>query len=147
MMQDIQVIALDLEGTSISNAVSQFARPGLFEFLDFCYARFPRVVLFTTVPEANALAIVRLLVEEGEAPLEFQERFEYVRWEGALKDLSFIPGVTPDQALLLDDQERVVRPDQRDRWVAIREFDHPYPTNDTELARVRAELGKHRGDE
>jgi hypothetical protein len=37
------VIALDLEGTLISNAVSQFPRPGLYSFLEYCSKNFCRV--------------------------------------------------------------------------------------------------------
>ena len=41
------VVAIDLEGTLISNAVSQFPRPGLYYFLEYCYKNFDRLVIFT----------------------------------------------------------------------------------------------------
>ena len=44
-VKDVEVLALDLEGTLISNAMSQIARPGLREFLEFCGDRFPRLVI------------------------------------------------------------------------------------------------------
>lgn len=62
------VLALDLAGTLISNAVSQIPRPGLHEFLTQCAARFPRIVMFITVSEDLFRAIARLLVLENEAP-------------------------------------------------------------------------------
>lgn len=140
MVTNTRVIALDLEGTLISNAISQFPRPGLRDFLEFCYAAFPRVVLFTTVPEGVALRIVQLLVTEGEAPPDLLERFDYVSWHGPQKDLSFIAGASPEEVLLLDDQERVVPAHQHHRWVQIREFDHPYPADDRELVEARADI-------
>jgi NLI interacting factor-like phosphatase len=46
-------IALDLEGTLIYNAVSQFSRPGLFTFLEYCHQNFNRLVIFTAVDEVR----------------------------------------------------------------------------------------------
>ena len=46
-----KVIALDIEGTLISNAMSQFPRPRLHDFLVSCKEITDRVVIFTTVPE------------------------------------------------------------------------------------------------
>ena len=46
-----KILALDLEGTLISNAVSQIARPGLRPFLDEVRGQFDQLVVFTTVPE------------------------------------------------------------------------------------------------
>jgi hypothetical protein len=62
-------IALDLEGTLISNAVSQFPRPGLFTFLEYCYENFvgvasrleTRLVIFTAVNEVRFRSISRTL--------------------------------------------------------------------------------------
>ncbi len=62
------VIALDLEGTLISNASSCFVRPGLSEFLEFCRASFARVVVFTAVREPRVRFILRRLAEEGDIP-------------------------------------------------------------------------------
>ena len=47
----IEVIALDLEGTLISNAISQIPRPGLNKFLELCRSITNRVVIFTAVKE------------------------------------------------------------------------------------------------
>ena len=43
----VKVLALELEGTLISNAVSQIAWPGLFDFLEDCRKLFPRIVIRT----------------------------------------------------------------------------------------------------
>jgi hypothetical protein len=84
----ITTLALDLEGTLISNAMSQIPRPGLFEFLGRCAALFPRLVMFTTVNEDKFRQIARLLVEEGKAPAWFAN-IEYVNWQGETKNLEF----------------------------------------------------------
>lgn len=45
------ILALDLEGTLISNAVSQIPRPGLYSFLEHVQGQFDQLVMFTTVEE------------------------------------------------------------------------------------------------
>jgi hypothetical protein len=61
-------IALDLEETLISNAVSQFPRSGLFTFLEYCYQNFVRLVVFTAVNEVRFRSITRILAEAGDVP-------------------------------------------------------------------------------
>jgi len=56
------ILALDLEGTLISNAVSQIPRPGLYQFLEVAHELFEHLVIYTTVPEAAFRRISRLLV-------------------------------------------------------------------------------------
>mgnify|MGYP004712337163 CR=1 FL=1 len=46
------ILAMDLEGTLISNAVSQIPRPGLYQFLEAVNSKFDRLGIYTTVPEA-----------------------------------------------------------------------------------------------
>lgn len=133
------VLALDLEGTLISNAMSQIPRPGLFEFLSRCYELFPRVVMFTTVTEERFRNIARLLVEEEVAPLWFSN-IEYVHWHGETKDLSFIPGVQPGDTLLVDDFEKYVHPGQESQWLQVDFFDYPYEETDMGLAKILAVL-------
>jgi hypothetical protein len=135
----IGVLALDLEGTLISNAVSCFPRPGLYAFLEFCRDHFPRVVLFTTVPEARVRPILDTLVAEGTAP-SWLSQIECVSWSGPIKDLRFIGNVEADHALLVDDLESYVHPQQRAQWVPIALFAAPYPQTDRELTRVTEEL-------
>jgi hypothetical protein len=133
----IKVLALDLERTLITDAMSAEPRPGLFDFLAFCHEQFERVVLFTSVDEADARAVLEGLARSRHVPQELLARLKYVRWQGEFKDLSFIPDALPGEVLLVDDDAGWVRPDQRDRWVAIAAWDGGA---DTELWRVRSEL-------
>lgn len=84
----VKVLALDLEGTLISNAVSQIARPGLFDFLEDCRKLFPRIAIFTSVNEERFRSIARLLTTEGYAPSWFAD-IEYITWSGETKNLIF----------------------------------------------------------
>jgi hypothetical protein len=131
-----RVLALDLESTLVSNAVSQFARPGLNDFLAWALSSFERVVLFTSVPEPHARQVLRTLVEYGEAP-PGTEHIEHVAWSGPVKDLCFVRDAAVEEVLLVDDQERYVVPAQRSQWIPIAEWDAPYSGEDRELERVR----------
>ena len=73
------VLALDLEGTLISNAISQIPRPGLHRFLLDVQSQFNQLVMFTTVPEDRFRAIAELLGREGSAPIWFAS-LNYVQW-------------------------------------------------------------------
>ena len=127
-----KVLALDLEGTLISNAVSVFPRPGLRELLESCCQVFNEIVLFTSVPEHRAREILNFLVDEGHAPAWFQE-IEYVVWSGKYKDLNFVSGVTPREVLLVDDQESYIHPEQKEQWLPIQEYAYPYEDGDRAL--------------
>jgi hypothetical protein len=140
------VLALDLEGTLISNAMSQIPRPGLYEFLTRCSELFPRVVIFTTVSEERFRSIARLLVGEKFAPPWFAD-IEHISWHGETKDLSFIPGVQPLDALLVDDFEKYVHPGQESQWLQIDYFDYPYEATDTGLLKMIGILAEHAGSE
>lgn len=129
------VLALDLEGTLISNGVSQIPRPGLFGFLLRCNELFPRIVIFTTVPEWQFRKIATLLVAEGQAPAWFAE-LEYVHWTGRTKDLAFIQDAQVEEALLVDDFEAYVHPGQERQFVRVEPFDYSCPETDTGLADV-----------
>ena len=135
MKNDTEVLALDLEGTLISNAVSQFPRPGLFDFLAFCRSAFERVVVFTAVPEERLRRIAATLVGEGKAPAWFAG-VEYIAWSGPFKDLSFIPDASVEKCLLVDDSEGYVHPEQEEQWVRVRPFASPYSEEDRDLERV-----------
>lgn len=130
----LRVLALDLERTLVSDALRADPRPGLAAFFAFCDARFPRVTLFTTVEEADARAVVEELTARGLMPAELAERLEYVSWCGEYKDLVFVPGATPDEVLLVDDDAGWIRPDQRDRWIAVAAWDGG---SDADLLRVQ----------
>lgn len=135
----MKVLALDLEGTLISNAVSVFPRPGLFEFLEYCRKRFDRIVVMTAVSERRFREIARLLADEASAPAWFCE-IEYVEWDGEYKDLRAISACRPADVLLVDDQFAYVHPDQLDRWIDIAEFRPPYSADDTGLKDVARRL-------
>ena len=135
----VQVLALDVEGTLISNAVSQFARPGLHDFLEFCRSEFPRVLVYTRVGEQRFRKLAHQLILEKAAPPWFGN-IPHLYWAGEHKDLRLVPGAAVETSLLVDDVEECVHPDQRDRWVRIEPFEQPYPVSDSELARVRGVL-------
>jgi hypothetical protein len=134
-----KVLALDLEGTLISNAMSQIPRPGLFDFLRRCQELFPRVVMFTTVKEPRFRDIAALLVKEGAAPDWFAD-IEYVTWHGETKDLNFVPRADPSEVILVDDFEKYVHPGQESRWLQIDYFDYPYEASDEGLAKMQGRL-------
>lgn len=133
------VLALDLEATLISTAISQFPRPGLRGFLERCRELFPRLVMFTSVAEPRFREIARTLVTEDAAPAWFQD-LEYVQWHGATKDLSFIPGCVTREVLLLDDCASYVHPGQQEQWVKIEPFEPPFDSSDTGLSRALTDL-------
>jgi NLI interacting factor-like phosphatase len=134
-------IALDLEGALISNAVSQFPRPGLFTFLEYCHQNFDRLVIFTAVNEVRFRSIARTLAEAGAVPDWFVD-LEYVNWHGKYKDLSFIPDGTIDSIILIDDRIEYIHPEQKDRWLEIPGYEYPYPDDDRELDIVREKLSR-----
>ena len=132
-MNSSVVLALDLEGTLISNAMSQIPRPGLHAFLMRCSELFPRIVMFTTVKEDRFRVIARLLVSEGVAPAWFAD-VEYVHWHGETKNLAFVPDASVESTLLVDDFEKYVHPGQERQWLQIEYFDYPYASSDTGLS-------------
>lgn len=135
MESKASVLALDLEGTLISNAMSQIPRPGLFEFLSCCTALFPRIVAFTTVKEDKFRQIACLLVKEKFAPPWF-ENIEYIHWQGETKNLEFVPNSQVNDVLLVDDFEKYIHPGQESQWVQIDYFDYPYENTDTGLTKI-----------
>lgn len=139
-MKHDRVVALDLEGTLISNAMSQIPRSGLYRFLELCEQHIERVVLYTAVRRELALDIVHRLSGEGDAPPWFAS-IEYIEWSGPHKDLAFTGS---RNALLVDDQRGYIAPGQEPSWLAIEEFEPPYDDDD-ELQRIWALLCEHLG--
>ncbi|MBC8774885.1 NIF family HAD-type phosphatase [Stenotrophomonas maltophilia] len=132
------ILALDLEGTLISNAVSQIPRPGLHRFLEDVRSQFEELVLFTTVPETLTRRIAGLLAREGSVPPWFVG-LRYIHWSGRTKDLSFVsPRV--GEALLLDDHGPYVHDGQESLWVEIPLFGSPYSPDDDGLQIAAARL-------
>lgn len=133
MTRIITTVALDLEGTLISTAVSQIPRPGLHAFLDALHEWVPRVVIFTAVREPAFRQIAARLVLDGYAPQWFAD-IEYVCWSGEVKDLRFIQGVAPMSVLIVDDLDAYIHQDQIAQLVRIAPFEPPYSADDTALA-------------
>lgn len=129
-------LVLDLEGTLVSNAVSQFARHHLRHFLERCSVLFDEVVVMTAVREDVLRQVAVTLVAAGEAPRWFQD-IRYVGWDGK-KSLRYATA-QPDAALLVDDHKGYVADEDRACWVRIECFD-PRSHSDSELLRVLAEL-------
>jgi len=146
--QSIKVIALDLEGTLISSAVSQIPRPGLYDFLQWCTQTFERVVIYTSVYEEKFREIANMLVLSGEAPNWFAT-IEYIHWQGNTKKLRFISNALLNEILLLDDCEMVIHPDEMSQWLPIKCFDPNFSkklvdetSEDTELKHVIEKIDK-----
>lgn len=135
------VIALDLEGTLISNAVSQFPRPGLRRFLDFCKTNFDAIYLYTAVRDELCVPILRTMVDEATAP-EWILEIPFVQWDGSVKDLANIPNTKIRDCLLVDDNPDYIVDEQRHQWIAIEKFESPYPDTDRELERVQRLITK-----
>lgn len=125
------ILALDLEGTLISNAISQIPRPGLYPFLEHIQAQFDQLMMYTTVPEERFRSIATLLVREGSAPSWFAA-LHYICWSGKTKDL-LQASPRLGEALLLDDHKPYVHPGQEHLWVPIPLFGSPYPPSDDGL--------------
>ena len=132
----IDTIALDMEGTLISNAISQFPRPGLSEFLEFCADSFKNIVIYTAVPEKLCIKIQELLVKESVAPLWFS-KVPYVHWDYYTKNLLNIPNTTPEKSLILDDNPDYIAEEQFSQWIPIKTFESPYSDTDNALFRVK----------
>ncbi|WP_323145433.1 NIF family HAD-type phosphatase [Stenotrophomonas maltophilia] len=125
------ILALDLEGTLISNAISQIPRPGLYPFLEDVHEHFDQLLMFTTVPEDRFRSIAALLVREESAPSWFAE-LRCVNWKGKTKDL-LLASPQLGSALLLDDHGPYVHQGQEHLWVQIPLFGSPYMPDDDGL--------------
>lgn len=129
-------VALDLEGTLISSAVSQWPRPGLRVFLDGLGALGVRVVLFTSVSEPRARQILRTLADEGSVPV-WAVSIPYVAWDGPSKDLRLAHPAADLETVLLVDDMPVVPHGQETRRIPVAPFEAPFDDgSDAELLRV-----------
>lgn len=127
-------LAMDLEGTLISNAVSQIPRPGLYRFLEAINDIFEFTVIYTTVPEPVFRNIAQLLVREGSAPAWFAS-IPYIDWQGPTKDLRNVCAIS-GAVLLLDDHEPYIHPGQEGWWIEAPLFGFPYAEEDRGLEAV-----------
>lgn len=121
------ILALDLEYTLISSAVSCFVRPHLNDFLEWSYEAFEKVYLYTTVPEHRVVEIQRNLFELKEVNHIFLE-LESVSWpRKGLKDLTYVHPQW-NKVIMVDDlPDCYAVPHQRDQWVKIEPFDPEIP--------------------
>lgn len=140
----IRTLALDLEGTLISNAISQVPRPGLREFLEFCRESFGQLLIFSGVREEVFRNVAQRLFDDGEAP-KWLVDLQHQHWIGEYKDLRQIDNAVLEETAIIDDQEDCIHPDQKHRWIPICEFETPYADNDRELDRMMRVLAKLRG--
>jgi hypothetical protein len=122
-MPDRFTIAIDLEGVLISNAVSQFPRPGSRAFVAACRQAADRVVLYTSVPGDRAAEIVERLVAEGHLP---DDPFDaIVHAPSSVKPLGGVADV------LFDDAADVA-PGEEHRLIRVASYD-PTDLDDTVL--------------
>lgn len=124
-----KILALDLEGTLIENALSNIPRPGLFGFLEYCRKKFQRIVMMTAVDRQTFEESRTYLLENGFVPQWFAD-IEYVKYHymqessyGDFKDLRCIPNGDPENTLIIDDMEWYIRENQKDRWIYIKPYD------------------------
>ena len=134
------IIALDLEGTLISNGMSQIPRFGLYPFLEKIRDLTPHIVLYTTLSVGLTKQIRNTLADEGSVP-EWFRTLPYVEWEGEFKDIAFVRALyEPEQVrvLLLDDHMGHLK-GQEDSFVLVKQFESPY-SDDTVLSNLIIEV-------
>jgi len=141
MKQAPNVLALDLEGTLISDAISLIPRPGLYDFLCKCSELFPRIIVYTAVNQVRFREVSHFLVQNKHAPIWFKE-VEYLCWRQKNKDLSLIPNIQATEAILVDDFLEVAHPDQKSQFLQIKHFEYPYLETDSELLKIAQKLEK-----
>lgn len=138
-------LALDLEGVLITNAVSQFPRPGLREFIEECEKLFGKehICIFTTVPENLFREIANTLVAEKLVPSWFNQ-IRYVDWVGEHKDLRFVDDDI-ESVIIVDDYPPYIKQIQKHRLIEIPQYLAPYTNElpdlgDTELRETLRKL-------
>ena len=133
----LEFIALDLEGTLISNAMSQIPRPGLYSFIETCAKCTSNLVLYSAVNPDRCRQIMKVLAQEGDVPMWFAE-IDIVIWDyrnhSAKKDLTLIQ-TNWTCGILVDDIEEYVAAEQLSSWIPISNYDG-YTKSDVELERV-----------
>lgn len=125
------LLCLDLEGTLISNAVSQIPRPGLDRFLERVSVLCD-LMIYTSVSRERVDSIRRLLIKEQVVPTWFAD-LPVIHPTGTVKYKS---RCGCPRALLLDDQVEVVAAGEEDWWIPIKEFSPPYSEDDCELIKT-----------
>ncbi|WP_152208281.1 NIF family HAD-type phosphatase [Marinobacter changyiensis] len=139
-MKKIILICLDIEGTLISNAVSQIPRPHLYHFLTEVN-KLADLVLYTSVSPTRTRKIQNLFVDEGVVP-DWFGKLDALHPIGTTKPKAVAASYAPtaSRIFLVDDQEACIEEIEQDWWVAVHEYLPPYNTDDKELLRVLGEL-------
>lgn len=119
-------IALDLEGTLISNGMSQFPRPGLRSFLDGLGSLEVEVVIYSTLSWSVIDKVLANLSSDGVVP-DWFSHCRRVTWRGICKSIHdvAIPGDN-SVVMLVDDYEGYVCPGEEDYWIEVPTFSSPY---------------------
>jgi hypothetical protein len=130
------VIALDLEGTLISNGMSQFPRPGLRDFLEALGSLEVEVVVYSTLSTNVVDEVLVNLSNDGAVPLWFME-CRRVPWQGGCKSIRDVR-VSGDSSIvmLVDDYEGYVCPGEEDYWIEVPTFSSPYQESSIVLRSV-----------
>jgi hypothetical protein len=143
-----RLFCVDLEGTLISNAVSQIPRPGLFSFLEFL-RQHGDLVLYTSVSPGRTRDVQKLLVSERSAPEWFIDLDSLHPEPGKTKKYRSVAERYQSDKLeyyLIDDQFTCVDESEKDWWVLASEFLPPYRIDDFELAKVESHLLERMGN-
>lgn len=130
------VIALDLEGTLISNGMSQFPRPGLRDFLEALCSLEVEVVVYSTLSTSVIDEVLLNLSNDGAVPCWFPD-CRRVPWQGGCKSIHdvAVPGRTL-AVMLVDGYEGYVCPGEEDYWIEVPTFSSPYQESSKVLRRV-----------
>jgi hypothetical protein len=130
------VIALDLEGTLISNGMSQFPRPGLRDFLEALGSLEVEVVVYSTLSTSLIDEVLLNLSKDGAVPLWFLE-CRRMHWQGGCKSIRdvAVPGRN-SAVLLVDDYEGYVCPGEEGHWIEVPTFSSPYQESSKVLLSV-----------
>lgn len=124
MKKSVRILALDLEGTLISNAVSQFPRPGLFQFLEEVDTLFEEVVFYTAVRTEAAKQVMANLVGLEEAP-QWVKQVRIIDWDRVgEKDLELVSDDIEEVWMVDNHVEVYAKPGQRHRWIPIPSWDY-----------------------
>lgn len=129
------LLCMDLEGTLISNAISQIPRPGLYIFLESVW-EICDLMLYTSVSSERVDAIRNLLIEEGVAPMWFAD-LSVIHPTDTIKPKA---RCAHSDAMLLDDQAAAIAPGKESWWVPITEYLPPYSDEDCELIKALADI-------
>lgn len=138
-MTSITTIALDFEGTLISNCMNRTPRPGLCSFLESLRGLVPRIVIMTALDGRVAKDIIYLLADEGAVPSWFGQ-IECIGVNDSIKDLSVIEGESVERCLLLDDCMSDVSGEQLSQWIEIPCFKSALSNQDAELHRCLEQI-------